>query len=123
LGYLFNFHRFENLLFLNGKLMALFYTKDRSTRLTFVSAGLLCTLALSTNLFLSQKAFAAEGQSLEIIAQQTSGNTKSPPKATNSTSSNEIQKKIDEFNQELKEFKEKKLLICVELIRDLVFHL
>ncbi len=89
--------------------MALFYTKDCSTGLTFISVGLLCTLALSTNLFLSQEAFATEGQPLEIIAQQTSGNTKPSPKATDSTSSNEIQKKIDEFNKQLKEFKENKI--------------
>jgi hypothetical protein len=58
---------------------------------------------------ISQEAFSTEGQPLEIIAQQTSGNTKPSPKATDSTSSNEIQKKIDEFNKQLKEFKENKI--------------
>jgi hypothetical protein len=80
--------------------------KNRLIGLTFLSAGLLCTLTLSSLSPLSQEAFATEGQTFqEIIAQQTLGTpTPSLPPPVSLTSE-EIQKKIDAFKKDLENFK------------------
>lgn len=81
--------------------------KPHSLRLAFVSAGFLFTIALPTPLSLSQEFLVTQVKtSKEIIVQDVQDNSETLSNTTDSLSSQGIQKKIAEFGENLRKYKE-----------------